>query len=521
MVLQGHIFLTFVLGLEFSLFQQECLVILRDFFQKENKTSTNWCSQNNRNNKISMINTTGDTHNDTAKKRPRSEVHTKDEVISKKKKKKKYQRDNDDSSYAVEISNASSAAMLPLISSSIYSISDGIPRRELKLIVSEARTCEDALEREIKLLREALLIEKQKRKPKTIDAAAGNSKEANDTNTNTDNSVIAKKPDDDTASSAYIIPTTASTDKGGTKKNTEEKGIVTSASAIAVTKSLITDDSNRTMTQTKFAALKTMIESEITPPDTHWTISALLGRLRHELTTPLPPSSQLPAYREKAGLQQLVNSVGLSYSCKKKRATNMTTSATTSTIALTESTAATSTVGNSTNGTFEVSQFKRLSLLPDHLEFFREHATPDKLLALWKKLSTHRSSLVFRRPVNPKEAPGYSDRIRFPMDLSLVRKLIVSRNIKNYHGILQRVHLIGHNCVKYNGRESDYALVTREFESVATEYIFTAVTAGCNYKGGSRTTSPVLPLAPSTSCSVTIITNSVVKDSLAIGSDTR
>ena len=61
------------------------------------------------------------------------------------------------------------------------------------------------------------------------------------------------------------------------------------------------------------------------------------------------------------------------------------------------------------------------------------------------------------------------------MDLSMIKKLIVSRNIKNYYGILQRVHLIAHNCVKYNGRESDYALVTREFESVATEYIWNAV----------------------------------------------
>jgi len=127
------------------------------------------------------------------------------------------------------------------------------------------------------------------------------------------------------------------------------------------------------------------------------------------------------------------------------------------------------------HATLAKSQFRRLESLIDHPEFIREHTTTDKLLFLWKKLSTHRSSLVFRRPVNPKEAPGYTDRIRFPMDLSMIKKLIVSRNIKNYYGILQRVHLIAHNCVKYNGRESDYALVTREFESVATEYIWNAV----------------------------------------------
>ena len=136
----------------------------------------------------------------------------------------------------------------------------------------------------------------------------------------------------------------------------------------------------------------------------------------------------------------------------------------------------------------EISHFKKLESLPNHAEYKRNHETPDKLLAVWKKLSTHRSSMVFRRPVNPKEAPGYTDRIRFPMDLSLIRKLIMSKHIQNYEGILKQVQLIAHNCVKYNGRESDYALVTREFESVATEYVWNAV-----MKDGrsSRNVSPV------------------------------
>jgi len=80
------------------------------------------------------------------------------------------------------------------------------------------------------------------------------------------------------------------------------------------------------------------------------------------------------------------------------------------------------------------------------------------------------------------------------MDLSLIRKLILSRHIRNYEGVLKQVHLIGHNCVKYNGRESDYALVTREFESVATEYVWTAVNREARGGGrgnNSRTTSPM------------------------------
>ena len=54
--------------------------------------------------------------------------------------------------------------------------------------------------------------------------------------------------------------------------------------------------------------------------------------------------------------------------------------------------------------------------------------------------------------VKPEEAPGYAERIIFPMDLSLVRKMIVSRIITSYAEMHQKIRLISHNCVKYNGR---------------------------------------------------------------------
>ena len=459
-----------------------------------------------------MSNPTG--ADDATKKRPRSTTPTnnisgsKDESSSKKQKKKKTQTDiNDD--YADEISSASSPELLPLLSSSLYRMTNGLPRRELNLIVSEAQACEDALEQELKLLRGALRIEKQEREKAKATITDDVATTSTTDNTMSDKSVTDKKAEE--------------------KEKVAEKSSQASTSTTAITTATksVTDGSHSSpndndndspttctiMTPMEVAAVDTMIDSEITPTDAHWTLSALLGRLRHELTTPLPPGSQLPAYREKAGLQQLVNSVGLSYSSssttsssKEKRTTSNATAppppaaeATISTTAtMTDSTAAdaSSTTENSTDGkisgrstpnfnnnddntsnTLELPQYKRLTVLLEHPEFVREQDNTDKLLAIWKKLSTHRSTLVFRRPVNPKEAPGYSDRIRFPIDLSLIRKLIVSKNIKNYHGILQRVHLIAHNCVKYNGRESDYALVTREFESVATEYIFTAVTS--------------------------------------------
>lgn len=380
-----------------------------------------------------------------------------------------------------------------LLASSLYRMTDGIPQRELRLIVEEATLCEEALEEELRILKEALRRE--------ADAGDG--------------------------------------EDGG--------GAVSSATATET----------ETATETTTATLSMMLESEATPPDQHWTLSALLGRLRRDLTTPLPPDSQLPAHRIQAGLQHLADNNNNSAAAaatapnnnnnKKKRLNNNNSAgtgegggggpspspdaATAATITTTTdaggindgpdlvappastvvvdvteaeaddpvATAATTTStgvvgvegGRSTTPRpppplpkkglgRDGSHFQRLSQLHDGLPDYVEDHYPntDRLLALWKKISTHRTSLVFRRPVNPREAPGYAERILFPMDLSLMRKLIVGGVIRNYKGVAQRVHLICHNCVKYNGRESDYALVAREFETVASEYIFSAV---CNH----------------------------------------
>lgn len=176
---------------------------------------------------------------------------------------------------------------------------------------------------------------------------------------------------------------------------------------------------------TKKSPVDIMLESEFTPPDRYFTVSALLGRLRDDLATPLPPNSTLPALRAQHGLLQQPQ--------KKKKATP-------------------SENPPLENPLSDLEKQKRLLALDQNPEYRREHEGPTALLNLWKKISTHRTSVVFRRPVNPKEAPGYTDRIPFPMDLSLIRKMIVARMIKTYAELHQRIGLICHNCVKYNGR---------------------------------------------------------------------
>ena len=350
------------------------------------------------------------------------------------------------SSQSTGTEDASSRALL---SNSLIRMTDGLPRRELKLIIAEAEECEKALQGEIDMLNRALEVERRKTK--------NNKKKA----------------------------TTESNSSSTTGGNDKQEG--TNAD-----EGVVMDDKTE-------AAVNTMINSEITPPDQFWTLSALLGRLRHDLTTPLPPQSQIPLTREQNGLGPLEAQLARKIPpyLKKKRGSllnQQTTfvpstgtasaggsrSGTTTPSGSGRSTPVSGAVGgggnNSTaSSTVEISQFQRLLDIDDHPVYTREHNNPDQLMSLWKKISMHKSSLVFRKPVNPKEAPGYTDRIMFPMDLSVMRKLILARTVKSYKDFSQRVALISHNCVKYNGRESDYALVAREFESVCSEFIWIAV----------------------------------------------
>jgi hypothetical protein len=156
------------------------------------------------------------------------------------------------------------------------------------------------------------------------------------------------------------------------------------------------------------ADLDNILESPLTPLDRYWTASALLGRLRGDLsvpsihTVPGGPNILPPPKPANAG---------------------------------------------------DPSALVALSKNPIYT---KNHATTVDLLATWKKISSHRTALVFKKPVKADDAPGYTDRIVFPMDLSLIRKMIVARKVQSYADLHQYVGLISHNCVKYNGRETDY-----------------------------------------------------------------
>ena len=189
----------------------------------------------------------------------------------------------------------------------------------------------------------------------------------------------------------------------------------------------------------------------------YFTISALLGRLRQPLSLPYPPNSKLPDAQKKGKKTEQE---------EKKRRLGL--------------------------------EKQRALIALDKDELYHREQEPSVLLALWKKISAHRTAAVFRKAVNPVEAPGYAERIEFPMDLSLIRRMIQGGLIKSISSLHLRLGLICHNCCKFNGRESDYARLTREFEEMVDDKVLEATrhaavvevnTAAATAKGAGKAVS--------------------------------
>jgi hypothetical protein len=255
------------------------------------------------------------------------------------------------SAVAAECTSTAATDDDELIDATLFRLTQGLPRAELQLIISEAEACEAELLKEIELLEKA-----------STDDAFGND-------------------------------------------NPEVNAI---------------------------------LESVLTPLDQYWTASALLGRLRDDMTLPRAPNAPVAPYAFAA-----------------------------------------SSMHSKHHSPMETSAFLALQSIPAYTQ---THDQPTQLLALYKKLSSHRSAFAFRKPVKDEEAPGYSDRIQFKMDLGLIRKLITTSIIVSYADFHKYTALISHNCVKFNGRENDYGMLAREFEQASDEMIRHAVLGGVKSK---------------------------------------
>ena len=116
-----------------------------------------------------------------------------------------------------------------------------------------------------------------------------------------------------------------------------------------------------------------MLATEFAPPDRYFTVSALLGRLRDPMKLPYPPNSRM--HNTAAAAANNNNKKG------KK------------------------------NDTEAEKKKKRLALekqqalvqLDKNEVYHMELPDAAPLLAVYKKVSSHRTAAVFRKPVNPAE----------------------------------------------------------------------------------------------------------------------
>ena len=305
----------------------------------------------------------------------------------------------------------SEEAIKAILPSTLYRLTEALPKAELDVIIREARACENALEKEIELLESEIGIEKRKT-------------EEDDNNNNNNPPVDSPEQLVEPSIAIPLLPTPYQPGGGATNY---------------------------------LDSVEQILATDFSPADRYFTVSALLGRLRVPLKLPATTSAAAVAAEAEAAAAAAAASSGTVVAPLKSKKEELEAEK----------------KAKQTKLSFEKQQ--ALLTLDKNDMYHKEHAEQKELLLLWKRISSHRTATVFRKPVNPAEAPGYQERIPFPIDLSLIRKMIVARMITSYAGLHRCVGLICHNCVKFNGRESDYAALTRDFEDNVDEKVLEAV----------------------------------------------
>nr|XP_021386422.1 bromodomain-containing protein 8-like [Lonchura striata domestica] len=76
-----------------------------------------------------------------------------------------------------------------------------------------------------------------------------------------------------------------------------------------------------------------------------------------------------------------------------------------------------------------------------------------KLLSIWRMIASHRFSSPFLKPVSEKQAPGYRDVVKRPMDLSSIKRRLSKGHIQSVMQFQCDVMLMFQNAVMYNSSD--------------------------------------------------------------------
>lgn len=104
----------------------------------------------------------------------------------------------------------------------------------------------------------------------------------------------------------------------------------------------------------------------------------------------------------------------------------------------------------------------------------------------WNKINSDKISIPFRKPVTARDAPGYFDVVKRPMDLSTVQANIQDGTLSTPPDFYRDMILICRNAMQFNGRESDLyelavdlkQMIKQEVEPILQRWRETQDTAG-------------------------------------------
>ena len=95
------------------------------------------------------------------------------------------------------------------------------------------------------------------------------------------------------------------------------------------------------------------------------------------------------------------------------------------------------------------------------------------VMQIHAQISSHKSALLFHKPITDESQPGYSSAVRRPMDLTTIKTLVSSGRIRSTNDFEHAVMLMFSNALMYNREGSFVYEEALSMRSVAKEILET------------------------------------------------
>nr|XP_023405128.1 bromodomain-containing protein 8-like isoform X1 [Loxodonta africana] len=112
----------------------------------------------------------------------------------------------------------------------------------------------------------------------------------------------------------------------------------------------------------------------------------------------------------------------------------------------------------------------------DHLLFKKT------LLPVWKMIASHRFSSPFLKPVSDRQAPGYKDVVKRPMDLTSLKRNLSKGQIRTMAQFQRDLMLMFQNAVMYNDSDHHVYHMAVEMQREVLEQIQVLYLENCRKK---------------------------------------